>query len=159
MTALRWLDSLLARLLWVPRAVIFLCALILLWYTADREVPYHVVSVEPAFGRAGERIVIHAAVQRDMTRRCDLTLSRQIIDAHGVGHSSDSDYLSADVRAEMERRTPGEAHIAFTIPSNAAPGPAVLYTSREYRCNKVHHVWPITLVTAMPFTVLPPSQP
>jgi hypothetical protein len=34
------------------------------------------------------------------------------------------------------------------------PGPAALVTSLEYRCNRVHSLWPIEVTTTFPFEVL-----
>jgi hypothetical protein len=157
MTAFRWLDHFAETLIWVPRLVLLFSLAALLYYASDRQAPYEVISNDAAEGRPGERVVLHARVRRDMSRSCEVRLSRQIVDATGVVHSSDDAHLSAVALAELEARSPGKAHIAIDIPANAASGPAVLLTSRHYVCNKVHRLWPITHTTAMPFMVLPRS--
>jgi hypothetical protein len=112
-------------------------------------------SSQPAQARAGEYVTLHASVTRDMSRRCNTEFSRYVYDAHGTRFDLGRSQASADAIASMERRSPGLLSVAFVVPQSAASGPAVLQTVLQYKCNRVHHFWPIETTTEMPFTVLP----
>ena len=140
---------------WVAR-VILLCAVgLVLYYAADREPPFRLVHVHHAEGQAGEFITVRANVVRDVSRNCNAEFSRYMFDSAGVRFDLGHSQASAETIAQMERRQPGALVIAFRIPPTAALGPASLQTTLQYRCNRVHALWPIDVTIDMPFTVLP----
>jgi hypothetical protein len=140
---------------WVARVILFLAALLVIYYAADREPPFAVHGSEPAEAHAGEYVTINASVTRDVSRRCNTEFSRYIFDSHGTRFDLGRSQASADAIASMERRSPGVLSVAFVVPPAAKPGPAILQTVLQYQCNRVHHFWPIETTVDMPFLVLP----
>ena len=47
----------------------------------DRRVPFSVVSVEPAYARPGQIVVIRATVHRDIKRECSAQFTRYVFDS------------------------------------------------------------------------------
>ena len=58
-------------------------------------------------------------------------------------------------RDELERRMPGRSIIAFQVPDNFAPGPALLTMTMRFRCNITQEAFPIVEERSIPFEVLP----
>lgn len=147
-------DEWLVRLSWLP-SLVLMCALILIVIqAADRKEPFHVLSVEPASARPGERVTIRAKVVRDTSRNCSATMARSVFDAAEVRFDYPLHKVPDAVIDQMEKATPGQLAISIMIPHGAASGVAQLVSALEYRCNRVHAIWPIEVVTVMPFTVL-----
>lgn len=155
MDALHFIDDLALRFKWVAYVLLFSGLASFAWFAADREPPFAVLSVEPAAARAGEWITITAAVRRDVHRRCAASFSRYVYAADGARYDLGDSFASADVIADLERRMPGRLRVTVQLPKAMDAGPATLWTTLEYRCNKVHQWWPIEVETQMPFTVLP----
>jgi hypothetical protein len=151
----KWLDHFAERFLWAAKAMIFVSLGLLVLYAADREPPFEVLSVEPAEARPGDQITIYASVRRDVSRGCSAEFSRYVFDARGMRHDMGTSIASAQMIADMQRRTPGQLIVTFQVPANASPGQARLDSVLHYRCNKVHSLWPIDVTTSLPFMVLP----
>ena len=120
----------------------------------DRRVPFSVVSVEPAYARPGQIVVIRATVHRDIKRECSAQFTRYVFDSQRTRWYLDSGSASPAMIETMERKSPGQLAVAFRVPLDAAPGAGVLETVLDYRCNKVHYLWPVQVTTELPFTVL-----
>ena len=120
----------------------------------DRQPPFEVLSVTPAFARPGETVVIIASVRRDVARNCSATFSRFIFDSKAARFELGNANATADTIRRMERRSPGMLTVAALIPLVAAPGPAVVETAIEYQCNVMHAIWPIAVTATLPFTIL-----
>lgn len=140
---------------WMARLILFLAALLVLYYAADRKPPFEVLSSTYAEAPAGEYVTMHAKVRRDADRGCNADFWRYMYDSTGTRFDLGHSQASSEAIAQMERRSPGSLSVAFRIPGSAAPGPATLQTVLLYRCNRVHAAWPIEVTTDMPFTVLP----
>jgi len=153
-TALRWLDRLATRLMWLAHAMILFSTGAVIYYAADREPPYRVISSESASGYAGEPLTIRAQVWRNPHKRCELRISRHVVDSIGAAWVVGEATVPDSMLAAIEKASPGVRLIAFDVPEGAASGPAVLVTERQYICNKVHALWPIRYTTEQPFTVL-----
>jgi hypothetical protein len=139
----------------IARAIIFVAFCLVLYYAADREPPFAVLTVEPAYAQPGQSITIKAAVRRDVERGCNAEFSRYVFDSGGAGFDLGHAISSAEMISRMERDFPGALMVKFQVPADAQPGPALLQTVLDYRCNRTHNLWPIQVTTAMPFTVLP----
>jgi hypothetical protein len=140
---------------WVARLILLLAALLMLYYAADREPPFEMHTSEPSEAHAGDYVTIRAKVTRDVSRRCNTEFSRYVFDSHGTRFDLGRSQASADAIASMERRSPGVLAVAFVVPHAAKPGPAIMQTVLQYKCNRVHHFWPIETTAEMPFVVLP----
>lgn len=140
---------------WIARVILMLALMLVLYYAADRDPPFRLVSTQPASGQAGEFITIRGKAERDVSRGCNAEFSRYMFDSAGVRFDLGHSQASAKTISQMELRQPGALVIAFRIPQSAAPGPASLQTTLQYRCNRVHAFWPIDITIDMPFTVLP----
>jgi hypothetical protein len=137
-------------------ALVFLIALgvAAIVLALDRRVPFSVVSVEPAYARPGQIVVIRATVHRDTKRECSAEFTRYVFDAARTRWYLDSGQASPALIETLEERSPGHLAVAFRVPEDAAPGGGTLETVLDYRCNKVHYLWPVQVTTALPFTVL-----
>jgi hypothetical protein len=137
-------------------ALVFLIALgvAAIVLALDRRVPFSVVSVEPAYARPGQIVVIRATVHRDIKRKCSAEFTRYAFDAEWPRWYLDSGQAGPALIETLEERSPGQLAVAFRVPDDAAPGVGTLETVLGYRCNKVHYLWPVQVTTAIPFTVL-----
>lgn len=139
----------------MARLILLLAALLVLYYAADREPPFAVLSSSHAEAAAGDYVTIHANVRRDADRNCNAEFWRYLYDSSGKRFDLDHSQASAEAIRQMERRAPGLLSVAVRIPTAASPGPATLQTVLQYQCNRVHHWWPIEVTTDLPLTVLP----
>lgn len=139
----------------IARAIILAALCLVLYYASDREPPFAVISVDPAYARAGEVVTIKAKVRRDVDRNCNAVYSRYVFDASGSRYDVGHAIVSAEMISAMDRKMPGALAISLPVPPSAAPGPALLQTVLDYKCNRTHNFFPITVTTDMPFTVLP----
>lgn len=140
---------------WLARCIILGGVTLVLYYAADREPPFYVISTEPAEVKAGEFVTLKSAVYRDVSRGCNTEFSRFLWDAHGARFDLGTSKMSADAIAMMDRKSPGRLTLSVHVPTAVAPGPARLQTTIMYRCNRTHAWWPIETSVDMPFTVLP----
>ena len=149
------IDRFLMPFDWLATAVLLIAALAATWLALDREPPFAVLSVEPAAARAGETVKLRMQVMRDTKRDCSAEFTRYVFDSGFTRYYLDRGQASNDFIQALEKKTPGRLNIAFTIPVDVDPGPATLETVLDYRCNKMHRLWPIEVTTVAPFTVLP----
>lgn len=140
---------------WVARVILLLAGMLVIYYAADREPPFVLHESNPAQGYAGDYVTITARVTRDTDRKCNTEFSRYVYDSRGTRFDLGRSQASAEAIASMERRSPGVLAVAFVIPPAAQPGPAIMQTVLQYKCNRVHHFWPIETTVEMPFLVLP----
>jgi hypothetical protein len=143
------------RWLWLARTVILLSLLIVIGYAMDRRVPFRVDATDYAEGQRGSHVVLKADVWRDVSRHCSAEFARYVFDAAGARFDLGNSIATDAMIRDMERRQPGRLVVAIDIPEAAAVGPARMVTTLQYRCNKVHSLWPIETTTEIPFTVLP----
>lgn len=148
------IDDVLLRLAWLPSVVLLAAAVLVLVQAADRKEPFQILSVEPASARPGDMVTIRASVWRDGARNCSAVMSRSVFDAQHVRWDYPIARFSDSMIDSMEAAAPGELRVSVVVPPTASPGLAQLVSVLEYRCNRVHAVWPIEVTTTMPFTVL-----
>lgn len=156
---MKWLhrlDSVMVRLDWIPRWLLTLGAASVLFFALDRTPPYGIVSVDPAVARPGQTVTLRWSGLKDTTRRCKMHVSRSLFDMRGDRVDYPMSYFSADVLDHIETLTPGRRSLTIYVPETVAPGPVELVNTLNYECNRVHAIWPITVTTVLPFTVLPP---
>lgn len=149
------IDDVLLRLAWLPSVVLLCAMLIVIAQAADRKEPFQILSVEPAAARPGEMVTIRARVWRDGERNCSAVMSRSVFDAQSVRWDYPLTRFSDAMIDAMDAATPGELRVSVMVPPGAAVGTANLVSVLEYRCNRVHALWPIEVTTTMPFDVLP----
>lgn len=150
-----WIDTTMQRFVWIAQAVIVIGILTVGYYATDRDAPFEVLSVEPAEARPGDYVTIRAQVRRDEWRACSASFSRYVFASDGARFDMGSNYASPEMVSQMQRTAPNMLAITFRVPEEMSAGRATVMTALEYRCNKVHNLWPIEVTTAMPFTVLP----
>jgi hypothetical protein len=143
------------RWMWLARTVIVLSLLIVIGYAADRRIPFRMLGSDYAEGHRGGTVVLRSHVWRDMGRTCSAEFARYVFDSAGSRFDLGSSIATDAMIRGMESKSPGRLIVAIEIPLQAAPGPARMLTSLQYRCNKVHAIWPIEATTELPFTVLP----
>lgn len=125
--------------------------------STDREPPFRVLEVEPAAARAGEVVTIRQRVVRDLSRPCSVRWSR-FMWTPGMGRldlTYEPVQVGPDFIARMEARDPGRLSVSVRIPDGAQPGQGSLVTHLDYWCKPAQRAWPITVITDVPFTVLP----
>jgi hypothetical protein len=154
-TFLHRIDDTMQTLAWIPRLMILVAVVLVAVQAADREPPFAVLSVEPAQARAGEPVVITAKVKRDMSRDCSVSMSRSLFDSSGARVDYPLARFSDAAIDLMERVGPGMLRVSIVVPINASVGPANLVSVLDYRCNRVHSLWPIEVTTYLPFDVIP----
>lgn len=152
-SALKFLDSFAEKLQWVANALIVAGALSLLWLASDRAAPFVVTGIHQSTGEPGAWITITADVKRDLSRKCEATFSRYIYDVNQTRYDIGTSIASAEMIERMDRLNPDRLAVSLELPRDIAVGPADLVTTIEYRCNKVHRLWPIVVTTHLPFTV------
>lgn len=138
----------------VAQAILAVAFVIAAGYMLDRRAPFEVIAVEPASARAGDYVVIRAAVRRDASRACNASSARFLFDAGGYRYDLGQSIASAEMITDMERRAPGQMLIAVKLPEQIALGPAEIKTVLDYVCHKPHILWPIRVTTTLPFTVV-----
>lgn len=143
------------RYAWIPNWTIFAALLIVAVQALDRDPPFAVLQVYPAAARPGETVTIHAEVWRDPMRQCAAIMGRSVFDSSKVRFDYPVASFSASSIAKMDRDTPGRMAVSLVVPFGASAGPAELVSVLDYRCNQAHVLWPITVTTHIPFTILP----
>ena len=147
-------DDWMLRLSWVPSLVLVIAMGLIAVQASDRREPFQILSVEPAAARPGDMVTIRAKVWRDRSRNCSAVMSRSVFDAQHVRWDYPLTRFSDAMIDRMESAAPGELRVSVVVPSSASAGTAQLVSVLEYRCNRVHAIWPIEVTTTMPFTVL-----
>lgn len=129
-------------------------AQIVVW-ALDRRPPFEVVSYEPAIAVPGQSVALTLVVRRDARRDCAVTWTRWIYDGRNVRIDLEGQQqMSAASVAQLELRSPGRLTLWVPIPSSAFPGGAELVTDLDYACNPIQHLWPINVVTRVPFEIV-----
>ena len=151
------LWRLMYELRWAPRLIL---AGVCLWITAmafDRAPPFRMHSYWTNQPKPGGTLVVRAKVQRDLDRECSVTFSRYLFDKVGARHeASGPQMMTPQALRNMDALAPNELNLQVPIPINFPPGPAVLTTVLEYRCNALQDVLrPIGVELNMAFEVLP----
>ena len=147
-------DRVLRRFLLAAQIIIVFGLITAVAMAFDRKPPFVVLTVAPAYASPGQSVTIHATVKRDLSRRCSASFARYLYASDGSRRDLGGSAASAETISDLERRSPGELVVSFAVPADMPPGPAALVTSLEYRCNRVHSLWPIEVTTTFPFEVL-----
>lgn len=143
-----------ARWIIAPSLALASFAGVAVLWALDREPPFTVLDVIPATAQAGTTVNLQIAVLRDVRRTCDATFTRSVYD--GAGYRFDLEGLqqaNAAAIRRVEKDTPGVLRLAVPVPSAARSGVGALVTSLEYTCNPLHRLWPIRMVTVIPFQI------
>ena len=144
------------ELRWVPRLAL---VGVLVWIGAmalDREPPFKLLSYWTNQPKPGGTLVVRAKVHRDLDRECSVVFSRYLFDRVGARHeASGPQMMTPQALRSIDALAPGELNMQVPIPINFPPGPAVLTSVLEYRCNALQDVLrPINVELNMPFEVL-----
>lgn len=149
-------HGILHTLLWIPSLIICLAVVQIVVWAADREPPFVVLDggvVPPA--NVGGILKIKGDIRRDITRGCSLTVSHWIEDRVGFRSYLPVVEMSAESIAKLEQIAPGTTKFSNMIPYSVATGSAIYHAENRYVCNPTHVIWPIVVVTRLPFEVLP----
>lgn len=149
------LDEIVESLMWLFRTIIVAGLLAIVWYAMDREPPFAVVDSPQTFASPGGWLRVTADVRRDVKRNCEAEFTRYIFDSRATRYDLGHAVASPQMISQMEKQSPGKLKVAVLVPAGAEPGPARLVTVLEYRCNKVHNFWPISVTTEIPFEIVP----
>lgn len=148
--------TVLERLRWLP--LLFLVAVLgqCTAWMLDRSPPFRLLSYWTNQPKPGGTLVVRAKVQRDLDRECSVTFSRYLFDKVGARHeASGPQMMTPKALRNMDALAPGELNLQIPIPTNFPPGPAMLATVLEYRCNPLQDVLrPIGVELNMAFEVL-----
>lgn len=116
--------------------IIAVCVMQVAVWVFDTAPPFKLLSYTATEARAGQSTLVEATVWRALDRNCSVVFSRHMFDARGVRFDlSGSQIMSADALRALDRISPGKLRLNAVVPSVAAPGPALMVTVLEYRCN------------------------
>ena len=158
-----WVNEAAIQTVAVAQVCLAAIAIVIVCGVLDRTPPATLISVEPAYARAGEIITIRAKIKRDLTRDCDAEFSRYIfgMTAGNFPQPVEARFVlgtqtaSSDMIRMMDRTWPGGLIVSERVPFELLPGSARLIADITYRCNKGHSIWPVTVNMTLPFEVLP----
>jgi hypothetical protein len=146
----------LARSLIIAQGTILLMLGIFVWQISDRAPPFEIMPHAPIQVRAGEWAELRVPVKRDLSRHCDATLDRYIFDANNKRFDIGSNLAFSDAMIRrLESQTPGELLMVLQMPPAISPGPARLVSALDYRCNKAHQLWPISIQHDIHLDIVP----
>lgn len=112
------------------------------WLT-DRTPPIRLVSQTDLTStvQAGHYFKYEQILYRNQL--CETTVNRRLIDSSYVLHQYEP--VTNESGASLTKKEPEKRVIRVLIPPNATQGPAKLYVSATFKCNPVHHLWPIRM--------------
>lgn len=133
----------------------------LFWMLLDREPPYseHAGKTIPHEVKAGDQITVEW--QMRVNRVCPGYIAREIVDSQNVLWNYD---VQPSIRREQQFDVAGAPRLtrlrrSFTIPEQAAPGPARYRSLSCYICNPIQQLWPVCIRTPdVNFTILPREE-
>lgn len=147
-------TSVLYRLRWLCTAMLLLCFCQIVVWAADRKPPLELVgwNIErPVYPGGPLRITL--AVQRDLTRECDVRVSRHIEDGRGFRFDLPQLFMDAHAIAALQATLRDENRILVQMPDDAAPGGGKYISALSYACNPVHRLWPMRVRHELPFEI------
>jgi len=153
--ALKAIDRCAEKAQWLAKLLLVLACMSVVWFALDRDPLFEVLSVEPAHARPGEVVIIKAEVRRDADRGCSAAMTQFLFDSDRKRFDLGSSVASAELIRDIETYSPGLMLMTLTLPRSISYGQADLVSVINYRCNKVHALWPIEVTTHIPFTVIP----
>lgn len=147
-----WLQ----RLSWIPVSVIIVATFMSAIWVSDRKPPFVVktsVVVPPSV--PGGPLLVEGDVERDIGRDCNLETHHWIEDSRGYRHYLPEVIIpSESIRRLEESISPGRTKFSAQIPSTISLGKAIYHAENRYVCNPMHVVWPISVITRIPFEVV-----
>ena len=127
------------------------------WLACDREPPFELVRPDypPPVARPGDHVALRATVNRQTDRGCSVEMERRVLFADGRRIDMAPGKYTAQEVAMSEVRSPGRMAPVIDVPTWAPLGRADVVSTLRYRCNITHDLYPITVVTNLPFEVVP----
>lgn len=148
------ITSILEKSIIVAWLVIGACGIVSGAWLLDRDAPFTLGHVTVRNAAPGGYVMLSAPVKRDH-RGCSLAFSRFMMDSQNVRFDiSGTQRMNKEALRATEAISPDLWQVAFEVPFGAATGPAKVLTAIAYTCNPLHTVWPIDVVTEIPFVVL-----
>ena len=147
-TAKRWI--------WFPLSIVALGIVQIAFWWYDSAPPFAVLGIERLERvHPGQTVRISAHVLRDIRRNCDATMRRAVFDSGGYRYDIAGEvFFTAESIAKMDQMAPGKLTVAIDVPPGLLPGPAVVISQIEYQCNPLQRLFPITILTELPFEVI-----
>lgn len=142
---------------WLPAVIIVIGAGQTIAWAINRTPPFTVLEgriIPPAI--PGGVLRIDGVVKRDLSRDCDLEVTQWVEESAGYRHYLNPVAMRAESIRKLEEISPGRTQYAAAIPPTVKPGPAVYHAESRYTCNPVHLLWPISIITRIPFNVETP---
>lgn len=148
------------RFAWILAAL-----LPLIWGTYwvfDRSPPFRIEgtpTLQPT--RAGEELLIHMKMTREMDRRCSAVITRYFVDSTGTRRGMSFETLNFEGLQKREAISSTELKLALPTPRSLPSGPTQLFTDASYTCatNPLTYLAPIRVTSVWEFTTLPPLKP
>lgn len=133
----------------------FMAAMAFAWAFDDKP-PFKMLDYTITSAPQGGTMLVFANVKRDLTRHCDATYSRRMVDSRKVIFTLEPDTtMSASAIGGMDLDDPDKLRFAVRVPYGVAPGPVEILTPLQYVCNPWHALRPITTTVRMRGEVLP----
>lgn len=143
------------RMLWVPATIILVASLQSVIWAFDRDPPFLVKAAgitPPSY--PGGPLLVQGDVERDISRDCNLETHHWIEDSRGYRHYLPVVVIPAESIRRLEQEiSPGRTAFSAVIPLTITLGKAVYHAENRYICNPVHLIWPISVITRIPFEV------
>lgn len=145
----------LSVLVWSAFLFIGVVSGLIIYWAQDTKPPFKMkdFTVDSA-APVGGFVKITMFVDRDISRNCDVVVSRFVQDAKGYRSYSASQSLSAADVVRLELTSPGVARVIVPIPLAAAPGLGTVGTTLQYTCNPVQRLFPIYLALSIPVEIV-----
>ena len=168
-TGVTWLDQTSDRvirgLVIGTIAIVLTWAVIWLWHQIEysignwnRTPPVRVTPIgDPPVVKPGQIATIQVRSEYDLSRtNCAQTARRIVIDSKYIAYFLATDAISKEARSELiEMEWNGtQREVAFVVPPNVNPGPAVYEVRLQYVCNKHQAKNPIPYTWRAPFIVV-----
>lgn len=151
------LDRFASRLTWIGFGFLVIPLLVFCMWSVDRKAPFELVSYNNITVMPGGTLVAHEVVRRDVSRNCSASFARYTMNSQKEkGNESPTTFMNAKSIENMSL-TMGvdKLDLTYHIGDDMPVGQASLITVLDYRCNPLHYIWPIQVVTVVPFNVTP----
>lgn len=111
----------------------------------DSYVPFRVTGeVTQTQAIPGKEVKLSIPVERDLDKKCSVLFSRYMYDSKGTYYDiMATRFISYKGLLELDKINPNRVQFSFTVPEEAALGPAIVITQLAYMCNPLQSIWPM----------------
>lgn len=150
----QWCNAAAEATVWMAQMGMVLVALVACALLLDRREPLTLAApLAPVVLDPGHAVRVPLQVRVGVSRQCAADLAPELVDSAGVRYPLAVHALaSRDVLALGGRHT-AELVLRVTAPAHVAPGAAELTVDIQWRCNRLHALWPVGATLGVPVTV------